>query len=423
MFKRSVVLAAGAFVVVAMSWCGPPVKACQGCTSGSQCIETRSNAQCGRDGNVCVACTGAALCVAGTCVGEMVVDAGLPDAALDAGVEDAGQLDAGIDSGVDAGLDDAGTADAGDDAGVPDAGTDAGTFDGGPTQRIRVMAANLTAGNNQNYNVPPGDVAPGPGPRIILGAHPDVVMLQELRFGSDDDAGMQTFADLLLGPGAYWCREVIDSAGDLPNGIFSRFPILGCGEWQDSRVTNRDYAWAHLDVPGPRDLWAISVHLHTTAASRPIEGAELRANVLNNLPAGDFVVLGGDLNTDSSDPLVEPIFDALDDVFVVQPQPSDQFGNPATNTNRLIRLADGGADPMRNKPYDWVMANPALTAREVPVVLTDGVTTYTLPHGFIIDTRVFDAGTIGLIAPAQLGDSAALNMQHMGVVRDFDLPL
>ena len=248
-------------------------------------------------------------------------------------------------------------------------------------------------------------------------------MLQELRFGTDDDAGMQTFADLLLGAGSSWCREVIDSAGDLPNGIFSRFPIFDCGEWQDSRVTNRDYAWARIDVPGPTDLWAISVHLHTAAGSRPLEGAELRDNVLNNIPAGDFVVLGGDLNTDTSDPLVEPIFAVLDDVFVVQPQPADQFGNPGTNTNRLIRLADGGLDPQRNKPYDWVMANPELTAREVPVVVSDGVTTYTLPHGFIIDTRVFDVGTIGLIAPAQLGDSAALNMQHMGVVRDFDLPL
>lgn len=409
MLKRFIVVVAGAVAVVAMSWCGAPVKVCQGCTSGSRCLEVPSEAQCGGGGNVCVACSAGTACVAGACVGNTIDDAGL---------DDAGEVDAGAaDSGLgDAGVEDGGVSDAG--------GSDAGPSDGGrATQRIRLMAANLTAGNNQNYNVPPGDVAPGPGPRIILGAHPDVVMLQELRFGTDDAAAMQAFADLLLGPGASWCREVIDGPGDLPNGIFSRFPILGCGEWQDSRLTNRDYAWAHLDVPGPTDLWAISVHLHTNAASRPIEGAELRDDVLGNIPSGDFVVLGGDLNTDTSDPLVEPIFAALDDVFVVQPQPADQFGNSGTNTNRLIRLADGGLDPQRNKPYDWVMANQQLTALEVPVVVSDGVTTWSLPHGFIIDTRVFDAGTIGLIAPAQLGDSAALNMQHMGVVRDFDLPL
>jgi hypothetical protein len=164
------------------------------------------------------------------------------------------------------------------------------------------------------------------------------------------------------------------------------------------------------------------VHLHTAPGSRPIEGAALRDNVLADIPAGDYVVLGGDFNTDTSDPVAEPIFNALDDVFVVQPQPSDQFGNQGTNTNRLIRLADGGLDPMRNKPYDWVMPSPNLASLEVPVFITDGVNTLNLPNGLIIDTRVFDAGNIGLISPALLGDSAALNMQHMGVIRDFDIP-
>ena len=383
MFKRFVVVALGSFAVVLLAQCGAPVK-------------TEVDA-----GTVVTPDAGNELDAGNE------RDAGEP---LDASIPDAGEVDAGeLDAGVDAGL----------DAGQPDAGT----IDAGPVQRIRLMAANLTAGNNQNYNVPQGDVAPGPGPRIMLGAHPDVIMLQELRIGTDDAAAMQAFADSLLGTGAYWCREVIDSPGDLPNGIFSRYPILGCGEWQDIRLTNRDFAWAHIDVPGSVDLWAISVHLHTAPGSRPIEGAALRDNVLADIPAGDYVVLGGDFNTDTSDPVAEPIFDALDDVFVVQPQPSDQFGNQGTNTNRLIRLADGGLDPMRNKPYDWVIGNAPLTALEVPIVLTNGTTTYTLPHGFIIDTRVFDAGTIGLIAPAQLGDSAAPNMQHMGVIRDFDLPL
>jgi hypothetical protein len=216
---------------------------------------------------------------------------------------------------------------------------------------------------------------------------------------------------------------VIDGAGYIPNGIISRYPILACGEWQDSRLVNRDYAYARIDVPGPKDLWAISVHLHTTFASREIEANEILAGIMSTIPAGDFVVLGGDFNTDTSDPTIEPIFNVLDDVFVVQPQPTDQFGNPGTNTNRLIRLADGGLDPQRNKPYDQVLPSAALMTRMVPISLDDGVTSYTLPHGFVIDTRVFDGGNIGLIAPAQLGDSAALNMQHMGVVRDFDLPL
>ncbi len=399
--KRFVVVVLSAVTFIALSWCGTPAKVCGECTSGTQCV--------------------AGQCVP-TAAGGGTGGGSDADAAIDAGLDDAGSDDAGPD---DAGLDDAGLDDAGlDDAGIDDAGIDdAGTIDGGSVQRIRVMAANLTAGNNQNYNVPPGDVTPGPGPRIMLGAHPDVVMVQEFRVGADNDAGILAFAESILGPGASVCREIIEGAGDIPNGIMSRYPILECGEWQDSRLTNRDYAYARIDIPGPIDLWAISVHLHTTFGSRVIEGTELRDNVLNNIPGGDYVVLGGDFNTDTSDPLAEPIFTVLDDVFVVQPQPSDQFGNSGTNTNRLLVLADGGLDPMRNKPYDWVVGNADFTALEVPVVLTDGTTTYTLPHGFIIDTRVFDAGTIGLIAPALLGDSAAVNMQHMGVIRDFDVPV
>lgn len=318
-------------------------------------------------------------------------------------------------------IDDVAAVEAASDVAASDAVSDAGEdLDGAMTRTIRVMSANLTAGNFQNYNPPPGDVAPGPGLRIMQGARPDIVLVQEMRYGADDSAAMQSFADTIMGAGAFFCRETIDGAGDLPNGIVSRFPIVTCGEWSDSRVSNRDYAYARIDVPGPVDLWAISVHLHTTAASRPIEGAELRDDIRMHVPAGDFVVLGGDLNTDTN---MEPVFAPLNEVLSVQPQPTDQFGNPGTNANRLVTLADGGIDTSRNKPYDWVIPSANLRALQRPVVLSDGVTTYTMPEGLVIDTRVFDAMTIAMIAPALRTDSAAPSMQHMGVIRDFALPL
>lgn len=363
-----------------------------------------------------------------TCVDAGTADSGMP---FDAGADDAGAVDAGVhaldasteaDAGTpdanvpDGGAPDAAIADAGTpDASVADSGTDAGTF-----ARIRLMAANLTAGNAQNYDTPPGDTPPGPGIRLMQGARPDIVMLQEFRISPDDTQARQAMADAILGAGASVCRETVDGPGDIPNGIISRWPILSCGEWPDSRITNRDYAYARIDVPGPKDLWAISVHFSTNLSIRPTEAAEVVMNVMTNIPAGDFVVLGGDLNTDD---VFETAYSTLTQVFTIVPQPTDQFGNPGTNTNRLIRLPDGGLDPMRNKPYDWVMPTPELQAHEVPVTLTDGVQTLTMPNGLIIDTRVFDAGTIGLIAPALLQDSAAPNMQHMGVIRDFDLPL
>ncbi|MBL8677938.1 MAG: endonuclease/exonuclease/phosphatase family protein [Myxococcales bacterium] len=344
-------------------------------------------------------------------------------------------MDSGVDTGADATVEDTSANDATMDSATADTGTDAASDSANDTRsdvvfpdvatpdgsfRMRLMAANLTAGNNQTYDVPPGDTAPGPGIRIMQGVDPDIVMLQEMRIGADDTAALQGLAESILGPTAYFCREMVDSRGDIPNGIVSRFPIRACGEWQDSRVSNRDYAYAQIDIPGPVDLWAISVHLHTNATSRPIEGMELVDNIRTRIPATDYVVVGGDLNTDT---ITEPIFATLEMVLNVTPLPTDQFGNPGTNTNRLVTLADGGLDPMRNQPYDHVMPSRSLYAHIVPVVMSNGTTTYTLPHGMVIDTRVFDATTIGMIAPARMSDSAALNMQHMGVIRDFVIPV
>jgi hypothetical protein len=60
------------------------------------------------------------------------------------------------------------------------------------------MAANLTAGNNQNYNVPSGDVAPGPGIRLMQGAQPDIVMVQAHGWPSDGpDANKPAYDDVI----------------------------------------------------------------------------------------------------------------------------------------------------------------------------------------------------------------------------------
>ncbi|MCU0702271.1 MAG: hypothetical protein MUC96_37720, partial [Myxococcaceae bacterium] len=67
----------------------------------------------------------------------------------------------------------------------------------------------------------------------------------------------------------------------------------------------------------------------------------------------------------------------------------------------------------RSKPYDQVAVDSRLRAREVPVVI--GASAF--PTGFVADTRVHAPLTD--LAPARFEDSAALNMQHMAVVRAF----
>ena len=186
--------------------------------------------------------------------------------------------------------------------------------------------------------------------------------------------------------------------------MISRWPILAAGEWTDALVANRTFTWAHVDLPGPNDVWVISVHLLTASATtRNNEAIALNAFIRANVPEYDFVLLGGDFNTDTRDTSVEPCLTTFSALFVTSgPYPADQFANENTSGNR-------------NKPYDHVLASPCLARSQRPTV----VGTSTFDAGLVIDTRGYSP--ISDLAPALTGDSAASNMQHMGVVKDFYL--
>lgn len=313
------------------------------------------------------------------------------------GGDDAGLDDAGLD---DAGLDDAGNrGDAGsvDDAGhVNDAGDlgDAGSaVDAGPLPnpvRLRVVAANLTSGNFQSYD-------PGHGQRILQGLGPDLVLIQEFSYGDDTPAELRAFVDETFGASFDYHRE----SAQLPNGVISRFPIVEAGVWDDAETTNRELVWARVDVPGPKDLWAVSLHLLTAnAGTRATEAEQLVGYVQANVPAADLLVIGGDLNTDSAG---EAALSALAAVVSFAHTPQDQDGNPNTNAGRT-------------KPYDWVLPDDDLGAFAVPVVIGSN----TFPDGLVFDSRVYTP--LVDVAPVQIGDSDATAMQHMAVVKDFLLP-
>jgi hypothetical protein len=272
----------------------------------------------------------------------------------------------------------------------------AGQGGSGPTAKVRVVAANLTSGNNQSYD-------PGNGIRILQGIHPDVVLLQEFNIGGNAAAEIQAMADKIFGEAGYVYREPLSGGGNIPNGILSRYPILKGDHWTDPQVSNRSFAYARIDVPGSRDLWAISVHLLTkNATERDKEAAALVQAAKPVVPGLDFLVMGGDFNTPARD---EPCIGTLGALFsTTGPYPVDNKGNENTNANR-------------NKPYDWVLPDADLRAFEVPVV----VGAQTFPTGLVIDTQVYTP--IADLAPATAADSASANMQHMAVVRDFALPL
>jgi hypothetical protein len=257
---------------------------------------------------------------------------------------------------------------------------------------LRVMAANISSGPSLVYG-------PAEGVRIFQGLHPDVVLIQELVVGGNSTAEVDGFVTTTFGAGFTYYRE---PGVQIPNGIISRYPILESGTWVDPAVANRGFAYAKLDLPGGKPLWAISLHLLTTGATqRSTEVTALVAQVKAVIPAADYLVLGGDFNTPVR---TEPCITGLSEIVVTSgPYPADGAGN------------DNTSGP-RSKPHDWLLADSDLAAFALPVAI--GQRGYV--GGLVFDSRVFSPLTD--VAPVQLMDSAAQNMQHMPVVRDFLVP-
>ncbi|WP_233582756.1 endonuclease/exonuclease/phosphatase family protein [Corallococcus sp. CA053C] len=323
-------------------------------------------------------------------------DAG-PFDSVDAGstVDAGSEVDAG--SSIDAGSEaDAGSeVDAGSpvDAGTPDAGSDS---DAGYTQ-LRIMAANITSGNLQSYD-------PGHGLRLMQGVKPDVVLIQEFNYKSNSVADIRDMVDTTFGTDFSYYRE---GGAQIPNGIISRFPIIESGEWKDPKVSNRDFAWARIDIPGPHDLWAVSVHLLTSnGTDRNAEAGSLVTFIKgkfsqDGVPASDYLTIGGDFNTDTRSESCLTTFKQV--VTTVGPHPVDKNGKDGTNAGRT-------------KPYDHVLVDDDLYQYRVPTVI--GASSFA--NGLVLDSRVYTP--ISEISPAQSSDSSASNMQHMGVVKTFLTP-
>ncbi|MFO0740840.1 MAG: hypothetical protein U0270_33390 [Labilithrix sp.] len=262
------------------------------------------------------------------------------------------------------------------------------------TITLRIVASNTTSGNLQSYD-------PGDGQRILQALKPDVALMQEFNYGNNSPEAIRAFVDTTFGSEFSYYRET--GHAQIPNGIVSRYPIIDGGYWADPQTSTRSFAYAHIDLPGDHDLWAISVHLLTSGASRrSAEAQAIVGQIRATVPAGDYVTIGGDFNTGSR---TEGCVQTLGQVFkVTGPFPADTRGNGDTSASR-------------NKPYDWVLVSRDLDALQVPAQLGG----LTFPSGIVFDSRNFDP--IGNVTPVRRGDSGASNMQHMAVARDFAIPV
>ena len=251
-----------------------------------------------------------------------------------------------------------------------------------------VMAANLS-GSESTYGEP--------AERMFRGLKPDVVAIQEWNVAGGD---LRAFVERNFGPDFHFYVEQ-ESWDKMPNGIISRWPILASGEWTDRVVGNRDFAWATVDLPGPRDLHVVSVHFKSGETWFQKKGRQRQAAALVEYirrakwPADDYFVIAGDLNTVSRN---EPIFKVLSRFVSDRRHPADQQGDKDTNIPR-------------QQCYDYVLPNPALEARQVPVELGG----LSFPDGLVFDSRLWSPPP----EPIRPGDSAEEGLQHLAVMKRF----
>ncbi len=272
---------------------------------------------------------------------------------------------------------------------------------------IRIMAANISTGTQDYDN--------GEGNRIFQGLDPDIALVQELNYLGNTTANIRSWVDMNFGSTFSIFRE---AGNGIPNAIVSRYPIISSGEWEDDdTLSDRDFVWAKIDIPGDKDLWAISVHLKSASDSttrRNNQAKQLLRLIASNIPAADYLVIGGDFNTFSRTEACintlsiannSPTLPEKPGVFITSsPWPADQAGNGNTNRSRA-------------EPYDWVIPDADLNARSTPLVIG----TRTFQNGLVYDSRVTSPYSF-LPPPILASDSAPAEMQHMAVMRAFLIP-
>lgn len=261
---------------------------------------------------------------------------------------------------------------------------------------VRIVAANLTSGNQQSYSPDNGNHSnpEGAGARILKGLKPDIVLIQEF----NTTIPLRQWVNQTFGQNFFIARE---EGPGIPNGIVSRFPIIESGEWDDPSLDNRDFVWARIALPDGSKLWAVSVHFYAKKSEvRAKQAGDLVQLLRDRVRPGDRVVVGGDFNIRGLD---EACFRELEAVIAVpNDMPADHLGNSHTNGPR-------------SRPYDAVLVDRESQTLCTPVQIGS----MSFPAGLVFDSRIFE--TLAQVPPVQAADSAAPQMQHMAVVRDFTL--
>lgn len=290
--------------------------------------------------------------------------------------------------------------------------------------RIRLMTANITS-QGDGYD-------PDAGRNIFKAVKPDIAMIQEFNVSKQT---YEEFVAEVFGPDFFWFRGTTTPAATskgIPNGIVSRYPILSSGEWRaknrkttatgsydtDTTYSDRQWTWAVIDIPGDRDLLAVSVHLHTQ--NNRYEYEPLAEKIAaKQQEGGYYVAIGGDFNAkDENYTELTTKAEAFRSIFELNlsKSPVDQNGNSKTNAKRAARL-------------DWLLFGKDLDALAIPTEIGFHTGSKAYPNGHVFDTRVYakycdenGVSEITAVPPCSAGDSGDKEMQHMAVIRDIAIP-
>jgi len=274
---------------------------------------------------------------------------------------------------------------------------------------LRLVAANITSGNNQAYDW-------GEGIRIFQALKSDVVMIQELNYKDNETSDYKEFtAKVFDDPGCVEAKRCYFYAGSgqIPNGILSKYKILSKGYWDDPEISNRDLNYAVIDLPGSRDLFVVSVHLSTKGSKQTRPASIIAQKVAEhkrNNPGKFYYAVGGDFNGSTA---VSSSGFGKENAFNIQDLfPKSKSGKYGTNASR-------------KKHYDWILVNSTLSDLQVASKFCDPSNAsdcLSYANGLVMDTREYTSSEIKkYFSPARLGDSGAVNMQHMAIVKDFKI--
>ena len=257
---------------------------------------------------------------------------------------------------------------------------------------IKIMSANISSGSSQEYEAP--------GIRIFQGLEPDVVAIQEFSYGGGT---LRDLVDDAFGTEYYYYCE---PTGSIPNGVVSRWNILTAGYWSDSYVPDRNHAWAVIDIPGEKDLQVVSIHLKSgESGTQNSQANEIKTHVANDFDDNDYIFVGGDLNATSRSVSCVNTFKTFLDAD--DHTPADRNGDDDTNEGRTY-------------PYDWAMPNAELD--QYHTTLYVGTNNRSYSQGIVFDSHVFP-NVATEVSPVQYGDSHVSGMQHMAVMKAYDIPV